>query len=183
MPVPKAKAENRARFGKNSESALTEWEKNAIRPIFREYAAGRKGIGKENLVDIMKRLATDECIIGKVPNVEEADYEGLFVNWKENDEGLITWHYFAEGSNQWQWHMVDHDTLQATIEDFFAKAHKLKMQGKETESREMASKALRLQGSLSRAKPIEMEAPKAEAPNKRGDIFFRKVLRREGNVP
>ena len=28
----------------------------------------------------------------------------------------------------------------------------------------------------------ELEAPKAEAPNKRGDTFFRTVHRREGNV-
>ena len=28
----------------------------------------------------------------------------------------------------------------------------------------------------------ELEAPRAEAPNKRGDTFFRTVLRREGNV-
>lgn len=78
--------------------------------------------------------------------------------------------------------MVDNATLQATIDDFFAKAQKLKMQGKEAESREMASKALRLQGSLTSAKPIEIEAPKAEAPSKRGDTFYRTVLRREGNV-
>ena len=32
--------------------------------------------------------------------------------------------------------------------------NKLKMQGKDAESREMASKALRLQGSLTRAKPV-----------------------------
>ena len=50
--------------------------------------------------------------------------------------------------------MVDSESLNATIEEFFAKAHKLKMQGKEAESREMASKALRLQGSLTRAKPM-----------------------------
>ena len=79
--------------------------------------------------------------------------------------------------------MVDFETLQATIDDFFAKAHKFKMQGKESESREMASKALRLQGSLTRAKPIEIEAPQVQNANKRGDTFFRTVLRREGNVP
>ena len=28
LPVPSKKAENRAKFGQNSESALTEWEKN-----------------------------------------------------------------------------------------------------------------------------------------------------------
>jgi len=68
------------------------------------------------------------------------------------------------------------------IDDFFAKAHKLKMQGKEAESREMASKALRLQGSLTRAKPLEVQVQASQPPNKRGDVYFRKVLRREGNV-
>ena len=134
-----------------------------MRPIFREFAAehNKKGVTKAELVQMMARLATDECIIGKIPNVEPDQYESLFANWQETDDGLITWHYFAEGSNQWAWKMVDYDTLQATIDDFFAKAHKFKMQGKESESREMASKALRLQGSLSRAKPIEIEAPQA----------------------
>lgn len=110
----------------------------------------------------MARLATDECIIGKIPDVAEAEYEGLFAEWQTSDDDLVSWHYFAEGCNQWAWRFVDAATLNATIEEFFAKSHKLKMQGKETESREMASRALRLQGSLSRAKPIEMEAPKVE---------------------
>lgn len=47
LPVPSKKAENRARFGQNSVNALTEWEKNQIRPIFREYAEGKKGVTKE----------------------------------------------------------------------------------------------------------------------------------------
>lgn len=72
--------------------------------------------------------------------------------------------------------------MQARIDEFFAKAQKLKMQGKENESREMASKALRLEGSLSRTKPIEIEAQVQQPRNKRGDTFFRTVLRREGNV-
>ena len=154
LPVPSKKAENRARFGQNTENAVTEWEKNQIRPIFREYAESRKGVDKENLVAMMGRLATDECIIGKIPNVAASAYESLFTNWVGNEEGLISWHYFAEGCNQWQWKFLDAATMQATIDEFFAKAHKLKMQGKESESREMASKALRLQGSLTRAKPM-----------------------------
>ena len=125
--MPKKKAENRAKFGKNSEDALTEWEKNAIRPMFREYAAGRKGVSKEDLVAMMARLATDECIIGKIPNLHESEYEGLFTDWPESNDGVITWHEFAERSNQWPWHMVDSATMQATIDDFFAKAHKFKM--------------------------------------------------------
>ena len=79
--MPSKKAENRAKFGQNSENALTEWEKNQIRPIFREYAEGKKGIAKEHLVSIIKRLATDECVIGKIPNMTEAEYERLFEGW------------------------------------------------------------------------------------------------------
>lgn len=154
LPVPSKKAENRAKFGQNSEDALTEWEKNQIRPMFREYAAGRKGVGKDNLVEMMARLATDECTIGKIPNVPESEYQGLFANWDTNEDEIVSWHEFCEGCNIWGWRFVDSETLQNTIDDFFAKAHKLKMQGKEAESREMASKALRLQGSLTRAKPM-----------------------------
>jgi hypothetical protein len=57
--VPSKKAENRARFGQNSENALTEWEKNQMRPVFRLYADGKKGVTKENLVEMMSRLAED----------------------------------------------------------------------------------------------------------------------------
>ena len=73
--MPSKKAENRARFGKNSEDALTEWEKNQIRPIFRELLAGRKGISKENCIEMMPRLAIDECTIAKVPNLTEDEYD------------------------------------------------------------------------------------------------------------
>ena len=154
-----------------------------MRPLFREmHAEGKKAVTKESLVKILPRLIEDECIIGKIPNVLPHQFEGLFAEWQTGDDGLITWHQFAEGCNQWPWHMVDSTTMQERIDAFFARAQKLKMQGKEQESREMASKALRLQGSLSRTKPIEIEIPKPEPPNRRGDTFFRTVLRREGHV-
>ena len=107
-----------------------------------------------NLVAMMPRLANDEFIIGKVPNVSESDYAGLFATLKKGADGLVSWHFFAEGCNSWPWRFLDSETMQQRIDDFFAKAHKLKMQGKEAESREMASKALRLQGSMTRTKPM-----------------------------
>jgi len=58
-------------------------------------------VTKENLVSMMERLADDECIIGKIPNVSASEYEGLFTDWQLNVDGVITWHYFAEGCNQW----------------------------------------------------------------------------------
>ena len=68
------------------------------------------------------------------------------------------------------------------IDDFFAKSYKFKMQGKDEESKEMATKALRLQGSLTKTKPIEHPAPETGPKIKRGDQFARTVLRREGNI-
>jgi hypothetical protein len=56
MPVPNKKKENKEAFGKNSEAALIEWEKNQIKPLYREYDKDKKGINKEQLKSIMSRL-------------------------------------------------------------------------------------------------------------------------------
>jgi hypothetical protein len=53
MPVPTKKAENKQAFGQNSEMALIEWEKNQIKPLFKEFDKDKKGAAKENLVTIM----------------------------------------------------------------------------------------------------------------------------------
>ena len=45
MPVPNKKQEDA--FGKNSEAALIEWEKNQIKPLYREYDKDKKGVTKE----------------------------------------------------------------------------------------------------------------------------------------
>ena len=78
MPVPSKKAENKEAFGYNSEQALIEWEKNLIKPLFREFDNDKKGIAKENLLKIMARLKEDECIIGKTPFVQESEFEACF---------------------------------------------------------------------------------------------------------
>jgi hypothetical protein len=56
------------------------------------------------------------------------------------------------------------------------------MQGKDNESKDMATKALRLQGSLTKTKPIEIEPEKGIGNVKRGDTFGRTVFRRTDNV-
>jgi len=60
---------------------------------------------------MIRRLATDECVIGKLPNVTEEEYEGLFASWDTNEDGLVSWHEFCEGCNQWSWMLVDSETL------------------------------------------------------------------------
>ena len=77
---------------------------------------------------------------------------------------------------------MDRELLEETVENFFALSYKYKMQGKDTECKDMATKALRLQGSLTKAKPIEIEASKGPGNVRRGDIYNRTVLRRVDNV-
>ena len=66
------------KFGQNTEIALVEWEKNQIKPLFREYDENKKGIDKEKFGEIMDRLMTDECIIGKVPQLMPHEYDDVF---------------------------------------------------------------------------------------------------------
>lgn len=56
------------------------------------------------------------------------------------------------------------------------------MQGKDEESKTMATQALRLQGSISKTKPIVKEEIKTNTVNKRGDTYGRTVLRRKDHI-
>jgi len=49
-------------------------------------------VTQDKLVLILKSLMKDECIIGKVPNLEESEVEGLFDSWTPNEQQLFTWH-------------------------------------------------------------------------------------------
>ena len=130
----------------------------------------------------MARLATDECCIGKIPNCQESEFEGFFKEWTPNQAGLITWEMFREGMNDWKWRMMDRETLDEIINDFFARAYKFKMQGKDKESKEMATKALRLQGSLTKTKPIEVDKKQQDNALVRGDQFTRTLHRRKDDM-
>ena len=111
MPVPTKKEENRNKFGQNTEIALVEWEKNQIKPLFKEFDTDKKGIDKDKFAQIMERLSTDECIIGKVPHVEPEECESIFENWDTNTDGVLTWEEFREGANKWEWRQVELEKL------------------------------------------------------------------------
>ena len=131
LPEPSSKKLNKEKLGKDTEDELTEWERNLVKDLFREYDTEKKGVNKENLVEIMGRLAEDECVLGKVPDVEPSGFEALFEKWDFNEDGLVSWVEFREGLNKWPWRMVESERLQEIIDDFFSKSQKLKMQGKD----------------------------------------------------
>lgn len=79
----------------------------------------------------MLKLMEDECIIGKVPAIEQYEIEKIFEPWEITEEQPCDWIKFREGLNKWLWHMQDREKLQTMIDDFFALSLKYKMQGKD----------------------------------------------------
>lgn len=71
IPVPTKKQENKDKFGQNTEDKLDEWEKNQVKKLFREYDKDKNGLQKDELKNLMRRLAEDDCIIGKVPALSD----------------------------------------------------------------------------------------------------------------
>ena len=174
---------NKENFGQNSEDKLVEWEKNQVKELFVQYDTEKKGVPKETLVEIVKKLGKDECIIGKIPCLNHEEVEILFDSWEATEEGLYTWHQFRDGLNTWLWRMQDRDVLQKMVDKFFALSLKYKMQGKDEQSKEMATKALRLEGSLTKCKPIELKAKDDGGLPKRGDFLILKKHRRQPQDP
>lgn len=85
--------------------------------------------------------------------------------------GTITWEAFREGMNSWEWRMVDREDLEELVNDFFAQAQRAKMQGKDAECKDLTTKALRLQGSLTKTKPIERNKAEDTGFSTRNDTF------------
>jgi hypothetical protein len=50
--------------------------------------------------------------------------------------------------------LQDSEKLNETVENFFKLSYKFRMQGNDKDSKEYAARALRLQGSLTKAKPM-----------------------------
>ena len=77
IPTPSMKQQNKDSFGQNVEDRLVEWEKNQIKDLFIKYDTDKKGVTKENLVSILQALMKDECIIGKVPNLQPDEVSSI----------------------------------------------------------------------------------------------------------
>lgn len=102
---------------------MIEWEKNQIKPLFREFDKEKKGIEKANIKEIVERLKDDECIIGKIPFCSEEELDQALESWPEK----TTWEHFRNHCNEWEWRMVPYDKLNEVVNEFFAKAYKFKM--------------------------------------------------------
>lgn len=60
--------------------------------MFQKYDADMKsGVTKDELQLIMESLMKDECIIGKVPNLEMDEIKVIFDPWEATEEGKYSW--------------------------------------------------------------------------------------------
>lgn len=104
---------------------------------------------------MLDKLANDDCILGKVPDLSEGQVADIVESWDFNKDGRITWFEFRDCLNsKWTWRLQDREKLNETIDQFFKLAYKYRMQGNDKDSKEYAARALRLQGSLTKTKPM-----------------------------
>jgi hypothetical protein len=89
--VPSKKQENKDSFGQNTEDKLVEWEKNQVKEVFFKYDKDKQGVTKDQLLLVMEALMKDECIIGKVPNLQPHEIPTLFDAWDVSEEKKCTW--------------------------------------------------------------------------------------------
>ncbi len=162
---------------------MTEWEKNQVKEVFFKYDTDKTGVTMENLQKVIEALMRDDCIIGKVPNLTEGEITILFDKWDITEEKNCKWQQFTAGLNNWLWRLQDREVLQQMVDDFFALSLKYKMQGKDEESKAMATKALRLEGSLTKCKPIDIASKGDGGIPKRGDFLNIKKHRRQPQDP
>ena len=101
-------------------------------------------------------MAADDCIIGKVVDLSDEEIGQLAESWEFNkDTGKTSWFEMRDLLNlKCKWRLQDREKLNETIEAFFKQAYKFRMQGNEKDSKEYAARALRLQGSLTKCKPM-----------------------------
>jgi hypothetical protein len=59
-----------------------------------------------------------------------------------------------ERLNSWAWKLTDRDHLNEMIDTYFKMSYKCKMQGNDKDSKEYAARALRLQASVTKSKPM-----------------------------
>ena len=60
---------------------MDEWEKNQVKRMFRDHDKDKTGLTKEDLKKLMRKLASDDCIIGKVPYLSDADVSKDILNY------------------------------------------------------------------------------------------------------
>lgn len=52
------------------------------------------------------KLANDDCILGKVPDLSEGQVADIVESWELNKDGRITWFEFREALNsKWSWRL------------------------------------------------------------------------------
>ena len=80
----------------------------------------------------------------------------LAEKWEFNkDTSKTSWFEMRDALNiKWSWRLQDRERLNETVDAFFKQAYKFRMQGNEKDSKEYAARALRLQGSITKTKPM-----------------------------
>jgi hypothetical protein len=139
--------ENRAKL---QALPITEWEKNYLMPLFKNYDKEKKGILKfADAKTFYDDLIDDRGCIGLAPN---STFEEFCIALKINSDkdNTITWNDFRIRINDLRWTKADLKKTQERIDGYYKEANKLIFMGKGTQAPDLLHKATRLENALSK---------------------------------
>ena len=95
---------NKAKFGNDVETKVTEWEKNTIIELFKKYDTDSSGaLSIEEMTKFVNDLRSDKCVMGKVPNLGDEDVEKIFEDFDKTEDGKIELEEFRTKMNNLPW--------------------------------------------------------------------------------
>ena len=146
--------------------------------LFKEYDKQKlTAMSVEDLDKLLEDLWNDKCNMGKVCLPLKAGWIPFLEKLeKRAKDGKIHWKTLRENLNKLEWRLIDKFTMNEKIDTFYKDAGYLKMKGDIAGAKEQSLKALRLIGTQTKTKPIEI-VPKPKEPElKRGDFFVLPVF-------
>ncbi|EGR31825.1 leucine rich repeat protein, partial [Ichthyophthirius multifiliis] len=130
LPMTKEEEEMQKRKKEQPFSLISEWDKNLLIPLFKQYDKDKKGvISIEKLNEIYDHLIEDQLFIGKVPSCSKEDFFILiqgdnYQQQNENQPQTIQWDDFKFNLNKIFWIKPDYLTTKKKIKELYYIANK-----------------------------------------------------------
>ena len=62
-----------------------------MKELFVKYDEGKQGVTKDQLLEMLRSLMKDECIIGKIPALTDEEVANVFDPWEITTENKCSW--------------------------------------------------------------------------------------------
>eukprot|EP00825_Cyclidium_porcatum_P038495 TRINITY_DN4488_c0_g1_i3.p1 TRINITY_DN4488_c0_g1~~TRINITY_DN4488_c0_g1_i3.p1 ORF type:complete len:413 (+),score=95.67 TRINITY_DN4488_c0_g1_i3:169-1407(+) len=143
--VPKTRVQEELEMRKkvNPLSCISEWEKDKVKSVFKQFDKSKKGsVPLTNLGDIYDKLSKDECQIGISPETSKEEFIKIITG---DFKDAVPWDNFRYNLNSIVWQKSNEDETKKIIKDAYFQGNKQLNLGNKKQAQEEFRKAIRLE--------------------------------------